>query len=84
MGSVIQREFRGGAHQTIVVYVPDDTGDEIDAVGVYGQIAEDARRRDARIVSMTALPLRHRGSLVSRTGSGYQTKLAVAVVFETG
>lgn len=80
---MIQREFRAGTDQLIVVYLPDDTGDEIDAFGAYGEIADDARRRGARIVSMTALPLRHRGALMSREGSGYQTKLAVAVVYET-
>ena len=50
-----------------------------------GWIAADARERAAsglRLLSMTTIPLRHAGTAFGNDGSGYQTKVAVAVVYE--
>jgi hypothetical protein len=76
----------GGAGQWIVVYTDADTGNEIDPGALYSQIAADAAiRREAgqRIVSMAAEPLRHAAAYLGRQGSGYETKMAVAVVYAT-
>ncbi len=77
-------EFIAGPNQTIVVYVSDDTGSEVDPTSLYAAIAGDAAQRSQkgeRIVSMAAVPIRHSGAYLGRTGSGYETKLAVAVVY---
>ena len=77
-------EFDAGANQTIVVYVSPDTGEEVDPMAIYGDIARDAAARAGagqRIVSMAAVPTRHSQGYMSRAGSGYETKLAVAVVY---
>ncbi|HTC86106.1 MAG TPA: hypothetical protein VK656_05355 [Candidatus Acidoferrum sp.] len=80
------REFAAGPNQTIVVYENADTGEEVDPLTMYGQIAADAAHRaeaGARIVSMAAVPTRHSQGFLSRQGSGYETKIAVAVVYAT-
>jgi hypothetical protein len=77
-------EFDAGNGQSIVVYISPDTGGEIDPVGLYGTIAQDAAQRAAagqRIVSVAAVPTRHSGAFIGREGSGYETKFAVAVVY---
>ncbi|MGH2406662.1 MAG: hypothetical protein ACRDF7_01100 [Candidatus Limnocylindrales bacterium] len=77
-------EFDAGGGQSIVVYVSADTGSEVDAAGFYAEIAADSARRAAqgqRIVSVAAVPTRHAQAFVARQGSGYETKLAVAVVY---
>jgi hypothetical protein len=77
-------EFTAGPDQTIVVYVSPDTGTEVDPVALYAEIAEDAARRAGsgeRIVSMAAVPIRHTGLFLGREGSGYESKIAVAVIF---
>jgi hypothetical protein len=79
-------EFNAGANQTIVVYVSPDTGEEVDPLALYGEIAEDAARRaeaGQRIVSVAAVPMRHAQGFVARQGSGFETKLAVAVIYVT-
>jgi hypothetical protein len=76
--------FDAGNGQTIAVYVSPDTGAEVDPGSVYAQIAADSAERAAageRIVSIAAVPMRHSGAFVGRTGSGYETKFAVAVVY---
>jgi hypothetical protein len=80
-------EFDAGNGQTIVVYVSPDTGGEVDAGSLFASIADDARTRAAtgqRIVTMTSPPLRHAAVAFGREGSGYETKLAVAVVYARG
>jgi hypothetical protein len=77
-------EFAAGADQTIVVYISTDTGEEVDPLMLYGQIADDAAERAGagqRIVSMAAVPTRHSQGFMARQGSGFETKLAVAVVY---
>jgi hypothetical protein len=77
-------DFPAGAGQTIVVYISADTGEEVDPLALYGEIAGDAAERAAagqRIVSMAAVPTRHAQGFMARQGSGYETKLAVAVVY---
>jgi len=80
-------EYAAGAGQAIVVYVSDDTSDEVDPDTLYGEIAQDAAARllkGQRLVSMAASPLRHAQSFMGREGSGYETKIAVAVVYSGG
>jgi hypothetical protein len=81
-----QSEFNAGPNQKIVVYLSEDTGTEIDPTGLYGAIAQDAEARAAsgwRIVSTAAVPVRHAGAFLGREGSGYETKVSVAVVYAT-
>ena len=80
-------ELNAGANQSIVVYVSPDTGGEIDPVAFYGEIAADAAVRAGagqRIVSIAAVPTRHSQGFLAREGSGYETKMAVAVVYAAG
>lgn len=77
-------EFDAGDSQRIVVYSPADTGEEVDVAAIYGEIAVDAKAGAAdgwRIVSTSALPVRHAQGFMAREGSGYETKMAVAVVY---
>lgn len=81
---MVSNEFNAGASQTIVVYVSDDTGAEVDPMALYAAIAADSTRRAGTgqsIVSMAAVPTRHAQGFVARAGSGYETKVAVAVVY---
>lgn len=78
-------EWPAGDGQLLVLYQPEDTGDEIDPATLYAWIASDAAHLAAaeglRIVTMTATSLRHSATAFGREGSGYQTKVAVAVVY---
>lgn len=77
-------EFQAGANQALVVYSPDDTGSEIDPAEVYSEVAADAAEWAAKgwhIVSTAALPTRHAQAFMGREGSGYDTKMAVIVVY---
>jgi hypothetical protein len=79
-----QTEFSAGPNQSIVVYLSPDMGVEIDPAAFYGAIAQDAEARAAsgwRIVSTAAVPVRHAGAFLGREGSGYETKVSVAVVY---
>jgi hypothetical protein len=58
---------------------------ELDAVAIIAEIAGDAAERATRglrILSMTTIPLRHAGTYFGQEGSGFQTKAAIAVVYE--
>ena len=69
----------------IVVYQPPDLSAELDPLSIFGAIAADAARRapgGLRILSMTSMPLRHAGAFFGQQGSGLETKVAVAVVYE--
>jgi hypothetical protein len=77
-------EFQAGPNQALVVYSPDDTGSEIDPVEVYSEVAVDAAEWAAKgwhIVSTAAVPTRHAQAFMGREGSGYDTKMAVIVVY---
>ena len=79
-------EFEAGPDHVIVVYMPPDLGSiEMDALEVFAAIAADAAARapsGQRLLSMTTMPLRHAGAWLGQEGSGYQTKAAIAVVYE--
>jgi hypothetical protein len=80
-----QTEYPAGPDHVIVVYQPPDLGSEVDPANLMGWIAADARERAGsglRLLSMTSMPLRHGGTAFGDQGSGYQTKVAVAVVYE--
>jgi hypothetical protein len=77
-------EFQAGPNQAIVVYSPADTGNEIDPVEVYSEVAADAAEWAAKgwhIVSTAATPTRHAQAFMGREGSGYDTKMSVIVVY---
>jgi hypothetical protein len=77
-------DYKAGDDQVIVVYQFEDTGAEIVATELFSEIAADAAARadqGLRIVSMTTVPLRHSGAMLSRAGSGFETKVAIAVVY---
>lgn len=81
---MLQTEFAAGAGQSIVVYVTEDDGAEVDPLEIYRYVAIDAARRaqhGVRIVAMSAFPLRHSQAWLAREGSGYESKVAVAVVY---
>ena len=82
-----QHEFAAGPDQVIVVYQPADTSVEIDAGSIFAQVARDAATRGQnglRILSMAVMPLRHAGTWLGNNGSGFETKVAVVVVYERG
>jgi hypothetical protein len=82
---VEQSEFEAGPDQLIVVYAPADMSAELDPMAIFSAVAADAAARapaGLRILSMTSLPLRHAGAFMGQEGSGYQTKVALAVVYE--
>ena len=79
-------EFNAGPNQSIVVYVSPDTREEVDTTSLYGEVAQDAARRAGagqRIVSMAAVPVRHAQGFLAVQGSGFETKIAVSVVYAT-
>ena len=83
--SVQQLDFEAGPDHTIVLYLPADLSAELDPVAIFAAIAADAAARapnGQRILSMTSMPLRHAGTAFGQEGSGYETKVAVAVVYE--
>jgi hypothetical protein len=80
-----QQEFEAGPEQLIVVYQPDDLSVELDPASIFGRIAEDAAARSAsglRIRTLSSMPLRHAGTVFGNNGSGFETKVAVVVVYE--
>ncbi len=82
---MIGAEYPAGPDLIIVVYAPDDIGTELDPGAVFAEVSADAEARAPgghRILSMTALPLRHAGTYFGQEGSGFQTKACVAVVYE--
>ncbi len=78
-------EFEAGDGQRIVVYQPEDTGEEVSPTAIYAYIADDAaqlaEREGLRIVTMASTNLRHAGVAFGGQGSGYQTKACVAVTY---
>ena len=84
-GSIDMQAFDAGPDHLIVVYQPPDLSTELDPVAIFGAIAADAAQRAGdglRILSMTSMPLRHAGAWLGQEGSGLETKVAVAVVYE--
>ena len=78
-------ELPAGPDHVIVLYQPQDIGSELDPMSIFRGIAGDAATRakaGLRILSMTTMPLRHGGTAFGDTGSGYETKVAVAVLYE--
>ena len=79
------QEFEAGPDHLIVVYLPIDTSTELDPVYIFSWIGADATRRAAsglRMLSITAMPLRHAGTAFGQEGSGYETKTSVTVLYE--
>jgi hypothetical protein len=77
-------EWSVGQNQVFVVYVSDDTGNELDPTAFYANIATDAQQyaqRGMRIAAMASVPLRHAQGYIAREGSGYETKMSVSVVY---
>jgi hypothetical protein len=82
---IFQNEFRAGPDQRIVVYHVTDTGEELNPVAIFAEIAEDASKRAAqgqRIVTISTLSTRHSAAYFGRDGSGFETKASIAVVYE--
>lgn len=53
---------------------------------LYAGIAADSVKRAAsgqRLISISAVPLRHAQAFIGREGSGYETKLAAAAIYAT-
>jgi hypothetical protein len=84
-GEIAQEEFEIGSEQLLVVYQPVDVGAELDPSAIFGTIAADAAQRaesGMRMRSITSMSLRHAGTAWGNDGSGYETKGAVAVLYE--
>ena len=82
--SLAVQELEAGPDQSIVLYVPPDVGSELDPGRIYRQVAEDAanRARDGQVItSMHSMPLRHAGVYLGRDGSGFETRVAIVVVY---
>ena len=82
---IAQQSFEAGPDHLLVVYQPPDLSSELDPAWIFSSIAADATRRAAdglRMLSITAMPLRHAGAFFGQQGSGLETKVAVAVVYE--
>ena len=83
--TIVHQEFEAGPDHVLVVYLPGDASVELDPVAIFGAVAQDATARAAkgqRILSMTSMPLRHAGAWLGQEGSGFETKVAVAVTYE--
>jgi len=68
----------------IVLYLPADTGNEIEPVELYTQIGADAGRRAGsgwELASLDSLSLRHTAAYLGREGSGYESKVAVTALY---
>jgi len=81
------QELDAGPDRLIVLYLPADDGSEVDPSAIFAAVASDAESRAAgglRMLSMTAMPLRHGGLWAGAQGSGYETKTSVAVLYERG
>jgi hypothetical protein len=81
---VLKTEWGIGLNQIFVVYVSDDSGNEVDPTAFYSNVAQDAQQYAAkgmRITAMASVPLRHAQGFVAREGSGYETKMSVSVVY---
>ena len=77
-------EFEAGPNQAIVVYTPGDYGRQIDPVAIYRDVAVDAQAWAAngwRIVSTSAMPVRHVLSLQGREGWGSESQVAIMIVY---
>jgi hypothetical protein len=77
-------EYDAGPGRKIAVYTPPDTGTEIDPGWTFEQIAADAATRAGQgwqILSMTVVPLRHSAAFIAREGSGFESKISVAVLY---
>jgi hypothetical protein len=83
---VEQHEFDAGAGQLIVVYLPPDTGVEIDTIGLFEAVAADAASRSSggfELHSLTSQDLRHSALFMGRQGSGFESKAAVVAVYRS-
>jgi hypothetical protein len=83
-GATGRQEFDAGEDQVLVVYQPGDVGMEIDPGAIFSVVAADAAdraRNGLRLVTMTSMSLRHAGTAFGNDGSGYETKVAVGVVY---
>lgn len=82
---MFRSELEAGEGQLIVLYQPEDTGNEVGPLELYQFIATDAAslsaERGLRLLSMTSMSLRHAGAEWGRGGSGYQTKVCIAVAY---
>ncbi len=75
-----------GPGRILVVYQSADTGAEVDPVDIFRDVAEDGARRATlgqQALSLAVMPLRHAQGFMGRAGSGFETKNAVAVLYET-
>jgi hypothetical protein len=81
------QELPAGDDQAIVLYVNDDQGSMIDAVGFTNELAKDAdlRRADGwRLQSVASLPLRQAGTagnVLFQSGGQFITQVALIALY---
>ena len=82
---VAHRDFPIGPDQVIVVYDPMDTGNQVEPGEVMAGVAADAASRAAdgwRIASLDSMNLRHSALFLGRDGSGYESQVAIIVLYD--
>jgi len=80
-------EYPAGSTQKVVVFTSNDTGGEVDALGLVAAMAADAAEHETqgwRIVSSFALHLRQMGTagnILFQSGGQYTTQAVVTVIY---
>jgi hypothetical protein len=80
-------EYPAGTSQTIVAFVSDDSGGEVEAGELIATLAADMEQHERdgwRVLSTFGLPLRQMGTagnILFQSGGQYVTQAAVAVVY---
>ena len=82
---ISHRDFPIGTDQVIVVYDPIDTGNQVEPGEIMAGVAADAASRAAdgwRLVSLDSMNLRHSALFLGRDGSGYESQVAIVVLYD--
>jgi hypothetical protein len=84
VAGIERHEIPVSPERLIVVYVPPDTGVEVEPVALFNLIAADAGLRSGggwQLASLDTMNLRHAGLYLGRQGSGYETKFAIIALY---
>jgi len=78
------REIPVSEDRMLVVYLPPDNGVEVDVGSIMTLVAADAAARGSsgwQLASVDTMNIRHAGVYFGQQGSGFETKLAVTVLY---
>lgn len=79
-----RREIPVTEDRMLVVYLPPDTGGEVDMGSIMTLVAADAATRAAsgwQLAGVDTMNIRHAGVYFGQQGSGFETKLAVTALY---